>query len=97
MKNNIISSSDSIGIPGQQGLSGTSNTMPTDTLKEIMDKYKRFLISRIYDSNTFIIQYKIIDNIKPNSMITHLDELENYLIQIITDTRQEIIDTVINA
>lgn len=115
MKNNIISSSgllslldlvyrlNSIGTPSQQGLSGTSNTMPIDPLKEIMNKYKRFLISRIYDSNTFMIQYKIIDNInnkeyniKPNSMIIHLDELENYLIQIITDTRQEIINTVIN-
>lgn len=71
MKNNIISSSGSIGIPGptgssgsigitgQQGLSGTSNTMPTDPLKEIMNKYKRFLISRIYDSNTFMIQYEL--------------------------------------
>jgi hypothetical protein len=88
-----------VGISGSMGTSGPSGY----GINEVKRKYmNRFNIDAFLEPDNFMPLYKIIDNItgveyklRPTSMITIIEELENYLNELIINIRNEKINNII--
>ena len=107
MSNILTGSSGTIGIPGPIGTQGTPGPNAyqiIDWKNELMNKYPRFIITTEYDNKTLAPIINITDTINnkvstlmPKAITFQIEEVESLIQQIITDTRQEIINNIING
>ena len=106
MNSILTGSSGIIGTPGPigiTGMKGTAGYQIIDWKNELMNKYPRFTIKTEYDNKTLAPIINITDTINnkvctlmPKSITFAIEEVESLIKEIITNTRQEIINNIIN-